>query len=127
MRSSPTLFTLRLFAVRLVLIGFLLAAAPVAFSESKHPAEERGIKSYDENIEALITFANGSGQTIKIYWIDFDGKRVLYMTLQNGEAYTQQTFLTHPWLITDENDNAWSLHYPDGEPRRVEVSAPVKK
>lgn len=36
-----------------------------------------------------------------IFWLDYNGQRVLYNTLAPGQSYVQQTFLTHPWVIAD--------------------------
>ena len=33
----------------------------------------------------------------------------------------QPTFLANPWLITDENDNAFYPYYPYGQPRTVVI------
>jgi von Hippel-Lindau disease tumor supressor len=113
-----------------------LAVLGIAFSsgftalfraEKKHPAEEKGIKSINSDVETKITFANKSGKTIKVFWLDFDGKRKFYQTLEDDESYDQDTYLTHPWVITDEDDNAWYVYYPDAQPRTVEVVAPKQK
>ena len=96
-------------------------------AETKHPAEEKGIKSVDGEVEAKIEFENKSGKTVKVYWLDYEGNRQLYQTLKDGESHEQETFLTHPWLITDEDDNAWYLYFPDAQPRSIEIVAPAKK
>ncbi len=36
----------------------------------------------------------------KIYWIDYNGRPKFYKHLFAGQSYTQQTYMTHPWLIT---------------------------
>src|SRR5262245_54666580 len=98
----------------------MFAGMAVVFGEAPHPAEVAGLKSGDSNMPAQIAFANRSAQTIKVYWIDWSGKRVLYKTLKSGQEYLQLTFLHHPWLVTDEADNAWYLFYADGQPRRID-------
>lgn len=53
-----------------------------------------------------VKFINNTGSTIRLYWLDNNGKRVAYnRNLANGASHTQQTFVTHPWIITDANDN----------------------
>ncbi len=75
----------------------LLATWPgSAWAEKKHPAEEKGIKSVTGDVAATIEFVNASGKTVKVYWLDYDGRRKLYQTLAAGDSYEQQTFLTHP-------------------------------
>ncbi|MEO8393091.1 MAG: hypothetical protein ABI700_08855 [Chloroflexota bacterium] len=46
-------------------------------------------------------FANNSQRTVSVIWIDFNCHEVLYRVLSPGQAYTQPTFLTHPWIIRD--------------------------
>ncbi|TDU80711.1 von Hippel-Lindau disease tumor suppressor protein [Prosthecobacter fusiformis] len=107
-------------SISLVLTTCLpLMAAPA------HPAEGKGIRSENGDIESLITFHNRSSESVKIYWLDYAGKRVLYKTLQSQEALAQITFLTHPWLITDTDGNAWHLYYADAQPRIIEIIAPA--
>ena len=107
-------------------LSFVLAFPSLGHAEKKHPAEEKGIKSENGDVEAKIKFDNKSGKTTKVYWLDYDGNRKLYQTLKDGESYEQGTFLTHPWLITDDDDNAWYVYFPDGQPRTVEIVAPKK-
>ena len=98
-----------------------------AFAEKKHPAEEKELKSLPNEIDTKINFINKSGKTIKVYWIDFDGDRKLYHTLDKDDSYEQDTFVNHAWVITDEDDNAWYVYFPDAQPRTIEIVAPKKK
>ncbi len=100
-------------------VAFVLLAALPALAQKKHPAEEKGIASQKNEIETSIAFSNRSQQTIKVYWLNLEGKRELKQELKAGEQTTQKTFLTHPWLLTDERDNALGLYFPDAELRFV--------
>jgi hypothetical protein len=104
----------------LLYVVLIAAITPLA-ADTSHPAEDAGITSVNSDVETKITFINQAPETIKIYWLSFEGKRVLYHTLKPGEAAEQVTFLTHPWLVTDDNDNAWQLYYPDAQPRKIEI------
>src|SRR5262245_5409731 len=118
--------------VSLALLGFALAftgCRPVgddAFAGKKHPAEVKGLKSFDSGIETQVTFVNKSGKPVKVYWLDYDGDRKLYKELEDGDEYDQMTYLGHPWLITDAEDNAWDVYMPDSRPRTVKIVAPKK-
>ena len=106
-------------------LTFLVAGCSASFrDDKKHPAEEKGIKSINSDVSTEMTFTNKSGKTVKVYWLDFNGERKLYNTLEEKESYLQQTYLTHPWLITDEKDNAWHVYYPDAQPRTIEIPEP---
>jgi len=96
--------------------------------DKKHAAEESGIKSISSDVPTSITFLNRSKQTIKVYWLDENGERKLIVVLQDGQSYENATtYLTQPWLITDENDKAWYVYSPDAQPRTVEIVAPAEK
>jgi hypothetical protein len=98
---------------------------PVVVRPERHAAERKGIKSIDSQVETSITFENRSKQTIKVWWLDYEGKRQLKHTLRAGESFgPQRTFLTHPWLVTVEEGNARSVHLPDAQPRSVVVLEP---
>jgi hypothetical protein len=90
-------------------------------------AEDNTIQSTSGIIETSIKFINKSGQPIKVYWLDYEGKRKLYAKVKAEDSYIQQTYVTHPWLITDADDNAWDVYFPDAQPRIVEIVAPKKK
>jgi hypothetical protein len=109
-------------------LGIVLAVlllAPSARAQQKHPAEEKGIKSLSADIPAPILLINKSRQTVKLFWIDYKGKRKLQATLEPGERYDSDTFVTHPWLVTDAKENAWAIYLPDPQARTVEITGPA--
>jgi von Hippel-Lindau disease tumor supressor len=107
----------------LLILTTLILSAPTA-ALAKHPAEVKGVRSQvgGESVQTAIKFVNGSSSVIKVYWLDYKGKRVLYGTLKPSENLPIDTYLTHPWLITDGDDNAKSIYFPDGQPRTVEIT-----
>lgn len=72
-------------------------------------------------------FINKTEATVKIYWLDYKGDRKFYQTLAPEEEYIQQSYLSHPWLVTDANDNAWYVFYPDAQTRLVMILDPNRK
>jgi von Hippel-Lindau disease tumor supressor len=90
---------------------------------AQHVAEETGIRSTKGNVDikTSINFLNKGQQPIRVYWLNYKGKRVLYKELNSGENIEIQTFLTHPWLITDSNDNAKDIFFPDSQSRAIEI------
>src|SRR4051794_35973787 len=72
---------------RLLLLMCLpvLAAWPALVrAETKHPAEEMGIRSVSGEHATTVKFVNQSGNTLKVYWLDYAGARKLYQTLNVG-------------------------------------------
>ena len=109
-----------------VILLLVNCAAPVS-PQMLDASREKTVRSLASETKAQITFENKSGQKIKIYWLDFFGHRILYKVLDVGEHYDQETFLTHPWLITDASDNAWNIFLAGSRPSVVDVVAPIPK
>jgi von Hippel-Lindau disease tumor supressor len=59
---------------------------------------EKGLRSKNSNVSTEVRFKNTTRDVWDIYWLDFKGKRIFYNSLKPGEAYTQQTYVTHPWV-----------------------------
>ena len=58
------------------------------------------LESSNGATRASITFVNRNSGPVDIYWIDYDGHRVLYRSsLAMGESWHVGTALTHPWLV----------------------------
>lgn len=66
-----------------------------------------------------IRFVNQSPGVRNIIWLDYTGHRVFYNSLQPGQSYVQQTFLTHPWLITTAQGQGLAIYLPIAEPAAV--------
>jgi von Hippel-Lindau disease tumor supressor len=81
----------------------------------------QSVKSVASELATELTFVNRSSSVRKIYWLDFDGKRVLYSTLKPGEEVAQETFLTHPWLVTDGKNQPLNIYFADALPRRIVI------
>jgi hypothetical protein len=57
-------------------------------------------RSAEYSTPAPITFINRSSGPVDIYWIDYQGHRMLYRAaLAVGASWRTGTFLTHPWLV----------------------------
>jgi hypothetical protein len=104
----------------------LLRQAREGRAQALGAAERKGIRSTSNKVETTIKFVNRSKQTIKVYWLDYEGKRQLKETVKDGDSYeSKRTYLTHPWLTTDKDENAWDIYFPDARPRTVEILGPV--
>lgn len=63
------------------------------------------VRSLASNRPAVLHFANSTGRTLRIYWLDFQGQRRFYRELKTGQDYRQPTFLSHPWIAVDAAGN----------------------
>ena len=66
-------------------------------------AEEDSLRSMrgDEktNIQFNVIGENDETQ-FKLYWLDYQGHRQFYKHVFAGDTHNQQTFMTHPWVVT---------------------------
>ncbi len=52
-----------------------------------------------------IYFENETGESLKIYWVNFTGELTLYKgNLTSGSSHRQQTYLEHPWYVTTSDE-----------------------
>jgi hypothetical protein len=82
------------------------------------------VKSQGSDRPAKITFVNKSGMYRSIMWLDFGGQPKDYANLQAGEEVTLDTFLTHPWMITDGPGDCIEIVMPHPGTRVVTLTAP---
>jgi uncharacterized protein (TIGR03437 family) len=68
--------------------------------------------SLNANTPTTVEFVNTTAQTVLVYWLDYVGVRELYHTLAPGTSFVQATFYTHPWMITDVNNNCIAAYQP---------------
>lgn len=76
------------------------------------PATVEGIaRSTDHTTRVPINFINRSSSAVDIYWIDYDGNRVLYRaSLAVGAGWQAGTYLTHPWLVVASGTGGTTKH-----------------
>jgi VHL beta domain len=79
---------------------------------------EDSLRSLDSQISTNIRFINQKAFRVKVYWIDFTGKRQHYFDLEPNQTYDQQTFVSHPWLVTEAGDNqpCINIFFPNEKP-----------
>lgn len=75
-------------------------------------AREGSIKSAVGQERAEIGFVNTRSTAARLYWIDGNGARVPYGTIESGKTLTQQTFIGHAWVIADLLDRCIGLYLP---------------
>jgi hypothetical protein len=84
---------------------------------------ERDVRSQTSEVGMSLTFVNETTGRISIYWIDFDGGRVFYNSLEPGASYVQRTYVTHPWIAVDPSGRCLALLVPiAGGDHRVAIT-----
>jgi hypothetical protein len=81
----------------------------------------KNLRSQTSDEATKITFINRSGGMRGILWLDFNGQPKDYANLHDGEEAVFDTFLTHPWMITDGPGNCLQIVMPHPGARVVEI------
>ncbi|MGP0058997.1 MAG: caspase family protein [Beijerinckiaceae bacterium] len=92
--------------------------------DSRSPArcsDEQSLKSVDARRPTGISFKNSRDTSIRIFWIDYAGKRKLYGSLSYGQSLSLQTFMTHPWVITNNVDTCIGVYLPETPAREFVI------
>ncbi|MBM83849.1 MAG: hypothetical protein CMJ78_25110 [Planctomycetaceae bacterium] len=62
-----------------------------------------------------IVFQNKSEQSVKLYWISYQGERRFYSELKSGKNHRQNTYSNAVWLVTDKDDKPLGHFITGGE------------
>lgn len=74
--------------------------------------EEKNLRSLGTQFVTYIYFTNARSEVIRLYWINHQGARQLYATLEHGQTRSFQTYITHPWLVADSQDKCVGIYMP---------------
>jgi hypothetical protein len=83
--------------------------------------DERDLRSVQGNVHTSMKFVNRTNQEVRSYWLDYSGRRVFYKAIPPNGSYTQPTFQTHPWVITDQRDNCLDIYVSNQPSAAVEI------
>jgi hypothetical protein len=103
-----------------------LCLLPITMQGTGHAAgarcaQEWDLRSLEGRASTSVTFVNNSRGMIRTYWIDYQGRRVFYAEIPPGGSYVQQTFLTHPWVVTNSQEDCLGVYMPAPYPIRVDI------
>ena len=90
--------------LRAFLVVVLLAVAGAAQAQNElHDVGcggEYRLRSLEDTKPAEVIFFNQSTRTIRTYWLDHEGRREFKSEIPPGDSFVQQTYVTHPWVVT---------------------------
>lgn len=95
----------------------LLATYP--YPAKRSCADRASLRSLHYNVPTKITFVQYSGSRRDIHWIDYSGTARNYITIKPGQEVIVDTFLSHPWMITDAAGNCIEIVLPRPVPSAV--------
>jgi von Hippel-Lindau disease tumor supressor len=108
---------MRIVRAAIALLALMLGVP--AEAREKACRGEGTIRSLNSDVSTTARFANRSAEVVTVYWLDFAGERVRYKTLLPGESYTQQTYLTHPWVVVKKGGECRGPFLPRRKPRTI--------
>lgn len=82
---------------------------------------ERELRSITGNVHTKMKFVNNTNQEVRSYWLDYNGRRVFYKAIPPNSSYTQPTYKTHPWLITDQVDKCLKIFRSNNRSEVVKI------
>ena len=65
--------------------------------------ESRPKRSLNAEFSTVVNFHNKSSRRVQVIWLDYQGQPVWYRDLRPGKAYSQQTYVTHPWMCVESD------------------------
>ena len=77
--------------------------------EAHRCAHEAEFASKPLSPPAELTVANRSDETLRFYWLNGTGQRVLYATLAPGGRVQQQSHLGAHWLVSTQSDQCLAI------------------
>lgn len=84
----------------------------------------RGKTSRNSNTQVRVKFVNHTNAFRTLMWIDFKGRPKQYAALNPGQSYSVDTFLSHPWMITDGPGNCLEMFMPSRRNKVFNITAP---
>ena len=84
-------------------------------------SRESTLRSSGGGPETFVDFVNARTAPVVVNWLDYDGRRQRYAVLQPGQSYRQQTYVGHPWVVTDEQGRGLVCFEPAGQTLRAVI------
>ncbi|MGH6742518.1 MAG: hypothetical protein ACREDY_26400 [Bradyrhizobium sp.] len=103
-----------------LLIGTALVSTGAQAAGNRCP-QERDLRSIEGKISTQVTFVNAYGATIRIYWLNYNGGRQFYQQLAAGRSFAVNTYVTHPWVVTDSDENCIEVYLPQPRPSTIQI------
>jgi hypothetical protein len=90
-------------------------------NNAKSCNDERNFRSVQGSVHTSLKFTNNTRQEVRTYWLDYNGRRVFYKAIPPHGQYTQPTFQTHPWVVTDTRDNCLHIFVSNQPAASVDI------
>lgn len=75
--------------------------------------KEGDLHSLNSDIQVQLRVKNNMTATVKVYWLDYEGKRQHYFDVRGSEMAELTTYVTHPWVITKADHTCLGIFLPN--------------
>jgi len=82
---------------------------------------ENSLKSLAGSISTSLVFQNVRSKDISLFWLNYGGEREFYYTVRPGAQYSLSTYISHPWVVVDEQGRCLELVLPGKFTTKVDV------
>lgn len=91
----------------------VVAPGPITPGAADACPTETMLRSRESRDATRLVVRNSTAQPVKMIWLDFQGARKPYADVPAGALYVQETYLNHPWLVTDMAGRCLAVLIPD--------------
>jgi VHL beta domain len=70
---------------------------------------EATFRSANGDTVANLTVVNNTSEPLQSVWLDYNGQRVVYQQIAPFTSYVQPTWLTHPWIVANQQGTCYRL------------------
>lgn len=77
---------------------------------------ESSLRSLASEVPTKLKFVNKTSEAVDIFWLDFEGRRQRYGSIEPGEIFVQPTYATHPWVLADKKGSALAIFVATSKP-----------
>lgn len=82
---------------------------------------EGTLRSQNSFVASRVDFLNTTNQSVNLNWLNYRGERVFYATVAPGSTFYQDSYSTHPWLVTDEQNQCLAIFTAQGQAGRAVI------
>jgi len=84
-------------------------------------SQEQTLKSLPRTAPIRLQLYNSSGADIRVFALDFEGKRSRYVMIGDDRSAPIPTYIGHPWVVTDTSGQCVEIIMPGQSTRFVTI------
>jgi hypothetical protein len=90
-------------------------------------SQEQALKSLPRTAPIQLLLYNGSGADIRVFELDFEGKRSRYVMIGDDRSAPILTYISHPWVVTDTSGQCVEIIMPGQNTRYLTITPDARE